>query len=59
MDDGQAVFEQLNLSGFKKWSWFHSIKGALSSLRNFLENDRPLKMMKNAFHIKYYSRLNF
>ena len=30
---------------------FHSIQGALSSLRNFLEIESPLKMMKNAFHL--------
>ena len=29
---------------------FHGIKGTLSSLRQFLETESPLKMMKNVFY---------
>ena len=39
MDEEQAVFEQ-----------FHTIKGAFSSLWQFLAAEIPLKMMKNAFY---------
>ena len=35
---------------------FHSIKVTLSSLRNFLETESPLKTPKNAFHLKCSSR---
>ena len=54
MDEEQAVFEQLTLSNFEKSS--RSIKVALSSLRIFLETESPLKILKNAFHLKYSSR---
>ena len=35
---------------------FHSIKDALASLRKFVEGESPLKMVRNAFHLKYFSR---
>ena len=35
-------------AGEKKSAW--DLKGALSGLRQFLENETLLKMMKNAFH---------
>ena len=48
MDEKQAVFEQ-----------FHIIKGALSSLWQFLAAEIPLKMMKNAFHFTLKALLVF
>ena len=50
MDEEQTVFEQLILNDFNKWREFYSIKGALSSLRQFLETKSLLKTMKNAFY---------
>ena len=35
---------------------FHSIKGALSSLRKCLKTENPLKMIKNVFHLQCSSR---
>ena len=51
-DEKQEVFEQLNLSDCKEYS----IKDALASLRKFVEAESPLKMVRNAFHLKYFSR---
>ena len=48
MDEEHAVCEQLIVS--LQHVEFHSIKGALSSLRPFLETETPLKMIKNAFY---------
>ena len=47
MDEEQAIFEQLFLSDFNKWS----SKGTLSSLIQFLATESPLKMM-NYFTFK-------
>ena len=33
---------------------FHSIKGTLSSMRQLLETEEPLKMMKNAFYFTFW-----
>ena len=47
-DEERAVFKQLTISDFKKWS-FTELE-ALSSPRQFLATESPLKMMANAFH---------
>ena len=52
----QAVIEQITLSDFNKWMDFHSIKVAVSGLRQFLKPESPLKRMKNTFQLKYSSR---
>ena len=43
MEEEQVVFEPLE---------FRSIKGALLSLRKFMETENPSKMWKNVFHLK-------
>ena len=43
-DEEQAVFERLQEVEL------HSIKSALSGLRQILATESPLKMMKNAFY---------
>ena len=48
IDEEQAVFEQLTLSDFKKWS--STVLKAHSKVRQFLATESPLKMMKNAFY---------
>ena len=55
MDEEQAVFEQLNLNDFKKWS-STALKVHSQNLRKFLETESPLIMLKNAFHLKYSFR---
>ena len=34
---------------------FHSVKDALSSLKQVLETESPFKMMKNAFYFTFFS----
>ena len=36
--------------GIKSHKIEHTLKGALSGLKQFLATESPLKMMKNAFH---------
>ena len=61
MDEEQAVFEQLTVSKFKKWSStalkVHSQvwKVMKMTLKSFLETKSPLKMMKNAFNFTFSS----
>ena len=48
MDEEQAVFQQLTLSYFKKWS-ATALQVQLSRLRQFLATESPLKIMKKCF----------
>ena len=48
MDEEQAVFQQLTLSYFKKWS-ATALQVQLSRLRQFLPTESPLKIMKKCF----------
>ena len=41
--------ENLNEAILIDWYWRH-LKGALSGLRQFLNNESPLKKMKNTFY---------
>ena len=55
MDEEQTVFEQLTLSDFKKSS-SAALKLYCQAWEKIFETKSPLKMLKNAFHLKYSSR---
>ena len=54
IDEEQAVFEQLT----SKSGGPQHLRGTLN-MGKCLETESPLKMMKNAFHLKYSSRSHY